>query len=168
MVDFSHLSQLSEDGTKALPYTFEEIAGGPTLTSRPATTANTRYNSARLRGISKRTGGGRKRIRIDQNTIDAARQDDIELIAKYCVTGWTVPPRDRSGEEVPFSSENCEAFFRAMPDWMFDDFRTWAQDPLSFVDDPDGASDEEELEELGNCTAGTSNGSSDLSGTGTA
>lgn len=167
MADFSNYSAQREDGAIAKPYTFEELQGSPTIHTRPATSANSRYNNARLKALGKRTGGGRKKMRVNASTVEAARREDADLLARFCVTGWDPPPVDASKEAVPFSAENCKEFFLAIPDWMFDDFRNWVAEPLNFVnastEADDGEDDEDELdpEELGNSLPSGSDGTSD-------
>lgn len=169
MVDFSNYSALREDGTVAKAYPFDALKGAPGVMSRPATTANQRYNSARLKALGKRTAGGRKKLRVTSQTIEAARREDAEMLAKYCAVSWTNPPLDASGQPVPFSAEACQEFFLAIPDWMFDEYRNWVADPLNFVDE--GEDDEGEAlapEELGNSSLSTSDGSAALPETGSA
>lgn len=170
MVNFNPAyGELHEDGAKALTYTFEELAGRPNLLSKPATDANTRFKAARLKRIGKRTAGGRKRIRMDVNTLDSAREEDMELMAKFCVSGWgDRPPEDTDGNPVPFSAQNCLDFFKAIPTWMFDDYRTWAQEPLNFVGDEisgDDDTEEDAVEDVGEPIPGTSDGNSSTSET---
>ncbi len=152
MVDFTNLSELCEDAETPREYPFTEIKGQPTLMSLPATSANERFNNARLKGIGKRTNGGRKQLKINDATVKAARDEDRKLFAQYCATGWKVPPVDATGAEVPFSRQNVYEFFCAIPDWMFDDYRTWVQEPMNFTGDADelGGEEEDTLEELGN------------------
>lgn len=168
MADFSNYSSQREDGTAAKPYSFEELQGSPTVHTRPATSANSRYNNARLKALGKRTGGGRKKLRtISAATVEAARREDADLLARFCVTGWDPAPVDASGADVPFSAENAKEFFLAIPDWMFDDFRNWVAEPLNFVDASteadDGEDDEDEADaaELGNSLPSGSDGTSD-------
>lgn len=137
MVDFSNYTALQEDGSEAREFKFQDIAGVPSILSRPATSANTKYNNARLKSLNQRTKGGRAKARISLATVESARREDAKMLSKYCVTGWGNPPVDKSGAAVPFSAENCEAFLLAIPDWMFDEYRGWVSDPINFTGDPD-------------------------------
>ena len=157
MVDFSNYAGLREDGTESKPYAFEDIDGVPTLLCRPATSANKRYNSARLKAISKRTNSGRKKARISSASVDAARREDAEMLADYCVVGWKPAPVDSAKQPVDFSAENCRQFFLAIPDWMFDDFRAWVSDPVNFA--PDTGDDEEEPDTPGESQSSSPSGS---------
>jgi hypothetical protein len=161
MADFSNYSGLREDGMATKPFTFEELQGSPTIHSRPATSANSRYNNARLKALGKRTGGGRKKLRVSASTVEAARREDADMLSKFCATGWDPAPVDASGEPVAFSADNCKEFFLAIPDWMFDEYRNWVADPLNFV--AEGAEDEEEPDdedEVGNSLGSVSGGTS--------
>lgn len=169
MADFSNYSGLREDGMATKPFTFEELQGSPTILSRPATSANSRYNNARLKALGKRTGGGRKKMRVSAATVEAARREDADMLSKYCVTGWDPAPVDAKGEPVPFSAENAKEFFLAIPDWMFDEYRNWVADPLNFVES--GEPDEEEADDevaLGNSSQSASGGTSGSSETASA
>ena len=65
MADFSNYAAQREDGLAARPYTFEELEGAPVVMTRPATSANSRYNNARLKALGKRTGSGRRKLRVN-------------------------------------------------------------------------------------------------------
>lgn len=174
MADFGNYAAQREDGLASRPYSFEELEGAPTILTRPATSANTRYNNARLKSLGKRTGSGRRKMRVSPATVEAARKEDADLLSKFCVTGWgESAPVDSSGAAVPFSAENAREFFLAIPDWMFDDFRNWVSEPTNFVGDASAdAGDEEEDpmtdEELGNSLPSGSDGSVVSGATGTA
>lgn len=174
MADFSNYASQREDGLSARPYTFEELEGAPVVMTRPATSANSRYNNARLKALGKRTGSGRKRLRVNAVTVEAARKEDADLLSKFCVTGWgDRAPVDSTGAEVTFSAETARDFFLAIPDWMFDDFRNWVSEPLNFVGDGSTADEDDEdepmsEEELGNSLPSGSDGIADTPGTVTA
>lgn len=142
MVDFSNYSALQEDGSEAREFTFHDIEGQPSILSRPATSANKKYNNARLKSLNKRTKGGRAKARISLATVESARREDADMLSKFCVTGWGTPPVDSSGEPVPFSAANCHDFLLAIPDWMFDEYRGWVSDPINFTSDEDESDDD--------------------------
>lgn len=164
MADFSNYAAQREDGLAARPYTFEELEGAPVVMTRPATSANSRYNNARLKALGKRTGSGRRKLRVNAATVEAARKEDADLLSKFCATGWgDRAPVDSTGAEVPFSAENARDFFLAIPDWMFDDFRNWVSEPLNFVGegataDEDDDEDPATADELGNSSQSGSDG----------
>ena len=174
MADFSNYAAQREDGLASRPYNFEALEGAPGVLTRPATTANARYNNARLKALGKRTGTGRRKIAINAATVEAARREDADLLSKYCVTGWgDNAPVDSSGVPVPFSADNARDFFLAIPDWMFDDFRNWVSEPLNFVGDASSSDDGEDddpadAEELGNSLPNGSDGTAASTETATA
>lgn len=166
MADFSNYAQLREDGTATKPFTFEELQGAPIIHSRPATSANSRYNNARLKALGKRTAGGKKKLRVSASTVEAARREDADMLAKFCAVSWDPAPVDASGEAVPFSADNCREFFLAIPDWMFDEYRNWVSDPLNFVESGDeGEEEPDDEEEVGNSSQSGSAGTSAISET---
>lgn len=146
MVDFANYEAEREDGTSPRPFTFEDLEGQPGVLSRPATSANTRYNNVRMKALGKRTNQGRKKQRISVSSVNAARREDAKMLANFCVTGWLTPPVDANKNPVPFTAANCAEFFLAIPDWMFDDYRAWVIEPTNFTDDEDldDGDDEEE------------------------
>lgn len=169
MVDFSNYSALQEDGSEAREFTFQDIEGQPSVLSRPATSANKKYNNARLKSLNKRTKGGRAKARISLATVDAARREDAEMLSKFCITGWGTAPVDSTGQPVTFSAENCREFLLAIPDWMFDEYRGWVSDPINFTgDDTDADDDDDEPDTVGESqpsSLSASDGSSDSSET---
>ena len=165
MPDFSNYAALAEDAQRPREFVFEHIGGRPSILTLPATTANKRYNAARLKTINKRTKGGRAAGRISPSSIEAARAEDADMISKFCATGWGVPPVDATtGQPVPFSPDNCREFLLAIPYWMMDEFRAWVSEPLNFTDD-----DCDEADQPGEspaCSPSASDGNSDSSATG--
>jgi len=134
--DFSHLRALEPQGNREVPYKLEQIAGAPTIWFLPGTDANRAFMNESLRRTNARTRGPRRTRRITQDTMEAARDEDREIIAKTCAKRWDVT--DAKGAAVPFSEENCLAFFRALPDWIFDDLRGFVTDPGNFIGEGDG------------------------------
>jgi hypothetical protein len=128
--DFSHLAKL-EQRTNEVPYKFEQIAGAPTIWSKPATDANKPFLNESLRRSNLRARANRRSKRVTQDTLTASRQEDREILSKFCATRWDVT--DAKGDAVEFSQENCLEFFEALPDWLFDDYRTFLTDPGNFV-----------------------------------
>lgn len=139
MPDFSNYQALREDGTATREFKFRDIEGVPSIISRPATSANSKYNSARLKTLNQRVKGGRAKTKITPASVDEARREDAQMLSKYCATGWGTAPVDAANQPVPFSAENCEAFLLAIPDWMFDEYRAWVSEPMNFVEADDDA-----------------------------
>lgn len=131
MADFSHLKKLEQDGSTERKYTFDQIEGAPSLWSRPATNANKAFQNETLRRANARAGLNRRAKRVTAEVLAQSRDEDREVLSKCCVTRWDVT--DANGEPVEFTEENCLEFFRALPDWLFDDFRAWATDAGNFL-----------------------------------
>jgi hypothetical protein len=132
MADFSHLKKL-EPQNNEVPYRLEQIAGAPTIWFLPGTDANRSFMNESLRRANARARGGRRSRRITTDTIEAARDEDREIIAKCCAKRWDVT--DAKGKPVDFTEENCLEYFRALPDWIFDDIRGFVTDPGNFIGD---------------------------------
>lgn len=136
MVDFSHLKNLEQKGDKQFPYVLEQIEGAPTIWFHPATDANKDFLNESLRRVNARAGQNRRGRRVTEEVVRASRDEDREVFAQVCAKRWTV--KDANGEDVEFTADNCLSFFRALPDWLFDDIRTWLTNPANFVDNPNG------------------------------
>lgn len=136
MVDFSHLNALQQRGDTEFPYKLEQIKGAPTIWFLPATDANKSFMNETLRRANARAGRNRRGQRVTQDVIRESRTEDKEVFAKTCARRWNV--QDASGVDVEFSEDNCREFFDALPDWLFDDIRTWLTNAANFVDAPVG------------------------------
>lgn len=132
MVDFSHLKALEQKGDAEVPYKLEQIAGAPSIWFLPGTDANKAFTNESLRRANARARMNRRSKRVTADSIAAAREEDRELIAKFCARRWDV--KDAKGKDVEFTPDNCLEFFRALPDWLFDDIRAFVMDPGNFVE----------------------------------
>lgn len=131
-MDFSHLKNLDvKDRTARFP--IHQIAGAPALIMKPATEANKPYFNAVLKR-SRRNVRALKAGAINQVMIAENREQDRELFPKFVVTGWE-GVTDSKGKEAEFNRENCEAFLRALPDWIFDEVRDFAGNSVNFTED---------------------------------
>lgn len=139
MVDFSNVAAY-EPVNEARPYTFLEIEAPVEkpwrIFSKPATETNPDYQNAWLRLQAERQLATARKQQVDNDAIATARDDDRELLAATCVTGWE-NVTDAKGEPVEFSPENALAFFKALPAWIFDRYRNWVMTPRSFITLPD-------------------------------
>ena len=133
MSDFSHLAKLDVGVAEATDYTFYQIEGEPTLTVAPATESNRPYFNATLRR-------SRKNVRaITANSISAGmiasnREEDKAMFVAFIIKGWR-DVEDSDGKEVPFTQDNVRDFLNALPNWIFDDLRTFVTNPANFLDD---------------------------------
>lgn len=131
MPDFSHLAALEQKGDTEFPYKLEQIAGAPTIWFHPATDANKAFMNETLRRANARAGRNRRGQRLTQDTLRESRTEDKEVFSTTCAKRWNVT--DAKGEPVDFTPENCLEFFNALPDWLFDDIRTWLTNAANFV-----------------------------------
>lgn len=132
MTDFSHLKALEQKGDTEVPYKLEQIAGAPTIWFKPGTDANKRFMNESLRRANARARTNRRSKRVTPDVIAASRDEDREVIAQCCAVRWDV--RDAKDKPVEFSPEHCLEFFRALPDWLFDDIRAFVTDPGNFIE----------------------------------
>lgn len=140
MSDFSHLQKLDVGVAQTVDYTFYQIDGEPILVVAPATDANKPYFNAVLRR-------SRKNVRalsagsVSPGMIASNREEDRSLFVLHIIKGWR-DVRDADGKEAEFTQDNVRNFLQALPDWIFDDLRTFAANPANFLDD--GISEAEE------------------------
>lgn len=141
--DFSQLSKLQLNDKRTVDYKLFQIAGEPSLTLLPTGEANKPYFNA----VLKRAKTSVRRLRAGGLTaamMAETRNEDRKLFPRYVVTGWTGIV-DAAGKAVEFSVENCEAFLAALPDWIFDEVRSFAGDPNNFLaEDEAGTEDVED------------------------
>ena len=122
MADFSNVTV---SGT-LLPTAEVAIEGldiRPVLTCKPANERNKPYFNALLRR-GRRGRASRNPNDITAEDVKRNRHIDRDLMAEHCVIGWdesTVV--DADGKQVAFSKAACKDLFKAIPDWVFDDFR---------------------------------------------
>lgn len=140
MADFSHLQKLAVTDESEAEYIFEEIWGEPSIWFRPMTDANTAFLNERVRlavqraeADQKGTKKSRREKILSSDRLEEDREQDRILLANTCALRWGTPPRDVDGNEVEFSAEECLSFLRALPNYMIDPCRGWAQNPYSFV-----------------------------------
>lgn len=126
MTDFSNLNTLGVDPGVERRFTFRNVY----LTDKPvwitSRVASVDYNDA-YRAEVVRRAAERSNEKIDLETINLvalARENDKVIMAASCPTGWGEVV-DAKGKVVEFSPEECLAFFKALPDDIFDDYRAW-------------------------------------------
>lgn len=130
-VNFSNLAGLRVV-TDARPFTFFNVMldgeNRVVIHSRPALTNNVDYQNETLRRVAERKGARRQ---LDAAAMTQTRDEDREVFAHTCVTGWEYVV-DADGNTPEFSPEACLEFFQALPDDIFDDFRAWVVNPENF------------------------------------
>ena len=130
-MNFEHLKKLEVKGTAS--FTIYQVEGEPKLILAPATEANKPYFNALL----KRSRKNQRRLQGGSFTaavIAENRDDDRELYPKHVVKGWE-DVVNSEGEPAEFNQENVLAFLGALPNWLFDEVRTFATEASSFVED---------------------------------
>ena len=138
MADFSQIQKQVGEPSGTIRYTFHEIEGEPWLDLVSAT----EYNKPYFNDLLKKQRQNRRALRsgnVSVNTIKYNRSEDLTLYAKHIIKGWGNVV-DSKGKTVTFSKPACSDFLKALPNWIFDDLRNFAADPLSFNM---GESDEE-------------------------
>lgn len=131
MTDFSHLSKLEVTKEKTAEYDLVELEGSPTLILCSANENNPGYMNGLLR-LSGHGGKRRTKVKIDAKTMETMRDHDKELFPSHVIVGWK-GIQDSKGKDVPFSEKTIQEFIAALPNWIFDGIRTFANDPENFV-----------------------------------
>lgn len=162
MADYSHLAKLAASEDTLAEYVFTDIPGRPSIWCAPATDDNQSWRSERARMVlrrakaaeheaKKRRTGAAPEVTPEMilKQQDEELEEDRLLISRCCAKRWGVAPRDVDGNQPEFSEEECYAFLKAVPNWMFKPLAGWASSPRNFVTIPDEV-DESDGEELGN------------------
>jgi hypothetical protein len=141
--DFSHLAKLEVNETTLAEYVFMEIEGEPSIFFAPAIDENREFYNESVRLSVQRAEeepkrkppkrGMRRSEIFATDDLEEARERDRQLISKFCAKRWGVPPVDKDGQTVEFSAENVYAFFKALPNYIFDPVRVWVPNPRNFV-----------------------------------
>lgn len=100
----------------------------PVLTGVHAGESHKAYFNEKLRQAEQAL---RRKAKLSIGLLEANRKRDKDLYAKYIITGWKNVV-DFEGKEVPFSVENCRAFFDAIDDETFDSIREYFADVTNF------------------------------------
>jgi hypothetical protein len=132
MTDFSHLDDLKVTADTTAEYKIHEIQGSPALILRSANEGNSGYTNGLLRLTGQGRGQRRAKIKIDAKTMDDMRTNDRELFPAHVIVGWT-GVKDANHAPVKFCKGDCANFINALPDWIFDGVRAFANDPENFV-----------------------------------
>lgn len=153
--NFSRLDVNADRKARFLMHQVEIGGKTPYLVLRPATEATKGYYNA----VLKRAGKSVKQVQagaINAGMLSENREDDRKLYPQHIVADWgyvkddgTEKPGmmpDETGKDTPFTKENCAEFLAALPNWLFDDLRQFAGNPLNFVQDGEDPVDQEQLE----------------------
>ena len=136
MTDFSYLEELKVEGNTQ-EFELEAIVQKPVLIVKPATQENKPYFNAVLRASGKVSAMARKANKnLTEKQLSEAREQDRELYPKHVIVDWRRVV-DKKGNEVPFSVENCAAYLKALPDWIFEAVRRFCEINANFVEEID-------------------------------
>ena len=127
--DFAQLRIEDSTAVFRMPW----IGDGVELDVRPAMEFNSAYMARQIELPGRRDRIMRIARTGDVNKADEAadREDDRLSFGGTVVVGWR-GVNDRHGEPAEFSPEACDAFLRALPDWIFDRLRLFAKVERSF------------------------------------
>jgi hypothetical protein len=136
MSKFSHLTKLDVRKDMETRITLYQITGEPILILSPATEANKPYYNQVLK--QQRNAATMIRIKgsITPEQVAKSRDEDKQLYPKHIVKGWENVLDDK-GKKVSYSTEACEEFLEALPNYIFDEIRNHAQLPSNFFDEID-------------------------------
>lgn len=129
-MDFNYLKKL-DIKSKTAQYSIYQIEDEPVLTLRPATEANKPYFNAVLKR-SRRNIRAVQSGAINNKILSENRDEDRELFPRYVITSWK-GIKDSQGKDVEFSIESCRSFLEALPDWVFDEIRSFAGNSANFA-----------------------------------
>jgi hypothetical protein len=137
MANFDHLKNLEVTAESTADYTLYQVEDpetgkSPTLIVAPATDANAPYFNALLKR-SRKYARQLKARNVSVDTLQQSRGEDKILYPRHVIKGWR-DVFDSKGKPVKFSQEACIEFFQSIPDWIFEDIRTFAGDPTNFLD----------------------------------
>jgi hypothetical protein len=139
MADFSHLKALDVNAGMTAEYTLHQITvngKSPTLIVAPATDVNKPYFNALL----KRSGKAARQVKAGKMTadlIDTNRDEDKELYPKHVVKGWRDMVDVETGGDLVFTPADCVSFLDALPNWIFDDCRTFCVEITNYTEPMD-------------------------------
>lgn len=142
MTDFSHLKKLDVNG-RVVEMPLYVLEGTPVLLLRSAMHDNKPYVNAVLKSTSRQMSRMQRGV-VTQEILNQQREQDRVLFAKHVIVGWR-GVMDSGGKPVEFSTDVCQEFLQALPDYILDDIKLFASTPSNFVDHDDMI-DTEELE----------------------
>lgn len=132
--DFAHLQIEHATARLDLPL----VSPGAYLVCAPAMELNRGYRD----GLLALAGARQRLVRVAtgnraKHDEDLEIEDDLKLFPRHVIRGWGGIVDRKTGEPVPFTPTNCEAFLRALPRWLFNRVRIFCLKPDNFVTAPD-------------------------------
>lgn len=132
MSKFEYLSKYAVQDEKTAEYIIHYLPGPPVLFVLPATEANKSYWKAILKKLNESKNFRRKTV--TDSMLKENRKDDRVLFGQYIIKGWKDMTDGDTGQDIPFSTEDCAEFIQALPDHLFDELREFCTDPENFID----------------------------------
>lgn len=131
MAKFDNLRKLELSSEMTAEFTLFQVEGEPVLTLTVANEVNKPYFNELLRMSRKNRGRSTANV-INSATVKENRDNDRELYPRYIIRSWK-NVKDTMGNQVEATPENFKEFVDALPDWLFDELRTFAMDIQNFL-----------------------------------
>lgn len=131
-INFNNISKLDARKDRSITYPLYQLDGEASVLLLPAAESNKRYFNALLRQ-SRQNMRAVQNKQVNAGVIQNNRNQDRALYAEHVITSWEGIV-DADGTVVPFTKEACLDFLTALPDWIFDEIRTFASDIRNFIE----------------------------------
>ena len=105
----------------------------PTLILKSAGSMNKPYFNALLKRSAK-SAQMLKSGALNAALIDENREEDRDLFPKFVLFDWEDMLNLETGSEIKYTEEEGAEFLAAIPDWMFDEIRTFAANAANFTE----------------------------------
>ena len=139
MPDFSHFAAAQPSETLA-EYAFSQLEGCPRVWVAFAGETNKAYLNDTLKRMRGKSNAMLAARLMSPDQLREVREEDRQIYSRHVVKRWDV--RDASGEAVELNPQNCLEFLQALPNWVFDELRAFAGNPVNFL--PAGVAGAEE------------------------
>ena len=132
MANFTHLKAQAVTADNVVDYEMPELGLKAVLQLRSANEGNIGYMNDLLRLTGQTKGARRRKVVIDAKAMGEMREHDQELFPKHVIVGWKHVP-DNEGKDVQFTVAEAVDLVAQLPDYLFDEMRAFANDPVNFV-----------------------------------
>lgn len=132
MANFTHLKALQVTADNVVDYEMPELGPKAVLQLRSANEGNSGYMNDLLRLTGQSKGARRRKVTIDAKAMGEMREHDKELYPNHVIVGWS-GVLDDDKKEVKFKVSEAADLVSQLPDYLFDEMRAFANDPLNFV-----------------------------------
>ena len=132
MANFTHLKALQVTADNVVDFELPELGPDAVLKLRSSNEGNSGYMNGLLRLTGQSKGARRKKVKVDAKSMEDMREYDKELYPEHVIVGWG-GVQDADGKPVKFSAEEAAMLLEQLPDYLFDELRAFANDPVNFV-----------------------------------